>query len=538
MTVVRGEHPVDNHYYANLEGFFRDFEPVRVPDPFEFDEVLAGHVMTFVVSYLARNPHESNVFNKMYVLEESNTNLDSYVEKVTRKLGILRDFIVDEVEDELRPRIHDVFGEEGLEVFDELFHNDGNLSLSHRTDVTFRQLTSMSTSGETNKRLSESYSRLDRWLSLLGYLANYRDFGQRFPVKMSGRQESVEFVTQGRLYDMFPGEENDLGSVIKLHGSQYVVSDVHGTNSPIEEVRICNNEDCDMPFQAHEKEVDACPYCEAELEQTDVHGVASVECRTTRGGEEGYNTRGMMSTNISHTEGGDDPVQQEITLFGINCEVEYSEYRVTDLVYAFERGHSRGSGRETLRSEAFIENKETDGEDDQSGGSWEDRLEDVTEETYAPVGQQYHTRGINISMPREALERRLKESAPENSSWPQALASLEQALKKAVAVIGQFDLQDFRVKTNLTSETVEITIVDSREGGNGVTWQVKREIDEELPERVSEVASCDRCADYCEECLLLSRTNPSYLENNLLNKHTLKSIIGAASADMEGADIE
>jgi len=46
MTVIRGQHPVDGHYYANLDSYLGEFEPVRIPDPEDFDEVLAGHVVT------------------------------------------------------------------------------------------------------------------------------------------------------------------------------------------------------------------------------------------------------------------------------------------------------------------------------------------------------------------------------------------------------------------------------------------------------------------------------------------------------------
>ncbi|QSG13724.1 Distinct helicase family with a unique C-terminal domain including a metal-binding cysteine cluster [Halapricum desulfuricans] len=534
MTVVRGDHPVDNHYYANLEGFFRNFEPVRVPDPFEFDELLAGHVMTTVIAYLARNPHESNIFSQIYELETKNTDLQKYVSEVTERLNILREFILEEKRSELTNYIREVFGEEGVRVFERIFVEDGNLSLQHRADFTFQKLTAMSGSTETNKRLSERHNRLDSWLSLLGYLANYRDFGQQFPVKFSGRQDSIEFESSGRLYDMFPGEENALGSVLSLHGTQYVVSDVHGTTTPISEVAVCINEDCDRPFQAYQTDTEHCPHCEEPLAETNIHGVGSVECRTTRGGEEGYHTRGILSTHIAPSEGGDEVTVDERTLFGVQCPVEYGEYAVTDFVYAFERGHSRSPDRTTLRSEALIE-REKGGSSE--GLSWEERLEDVSKETYAPVGQRYHTQGLKLNLPRSELEERLSEALPDETDWPQAIASFEQALTKAVAIVGEFDQQDFRIKTVLKPETVEVYLVDGRQGGNGITWRIRQELEDDLLSAIAEVAACERCADFCEECLLLSRTPPAYLENDLLNKYTLRAFLGDSTMALtDGGD--
>ena len=530
MTVIRGDHPVDNHYYANLEGFFRDFEPVRVPDPYDFDELLAGQVMTAVISYLARNPHESNMFEKIYSLGESRTNLDSYVDEVVERLEIFQEFLLDERESEVRAEIEDIFGQQGLDVFDKIFREENSLSLLRRAQFVFERLTEMSSSGETNKRLSDRHDRLDSWMSLLGYLANYRDFGQSFPVKFSGRRDSIEFESEGRLYDMFPGEENDIGSVFRLHGTQYLVEDVHGTNTPIDRaVSICGNEDCERPFQAYPEETGECPHCGVELIETDVHGIGSVECRVARGGEEGYNTRGIVTSHISAESATADSNVSETTLFGLPVEVRHDEFNVTDFVYAFERGHSQSPDRETIQSQALIE--ADGGQSDNSSLSWEERLEDVSEEKYAPVGQRYHTRGLKLTFSRGDIQHRLEEIADEDLDelWPEALASLEQAVKKAVAVIADSDLQDFRVTTSLTADAVDLFIVDGRQGGNGITWQIQQEIDQELHAAINEVTECDRCADFCEECLLLSRTPPSYLENDLLNKFTLRTLLNTSA---------
>lgn len=525
MTVVRGDHPVDNHYYANLSGFFRDFEPVRVPDAYNFDEVLASHVATATIGYLARNPHETNIFQQIYSLGEQNTNLDSYVENVQRRLRTLCGFIEDEMQAELKSYIGGIFGEPGVEIFDRVFTGEDSLSIPRRTEKTFSQLAEMSGSSETNKRLSDRHNRLDSWLALLGYLANYRDFGQQFPVKFSGRYESIEFESTGRLYDMFPGEENNPGSAITLSGTKYLVSDVHGTNTPLTDVAICENEECDRPFQAYSLDTETCPHCKEPVTTTAIHGIGSVECRTARGGEKGYTTRGIMSTHVSDSETAETRTERT-TLFGLDVTVTRGEFTVTDFVYAFERGHSQSPDRETLRSQALIEQQQ--GGSDESL-SWREELEDVTKETYAPVGQRYLTRGLQLRFPRSTIASRVAElndaDASDDPPWPQVLASLEQALTKAVAIVANCDQQDFRVKTTLAENELIVHIVDSRQGGNGITWQVDQELTDEFPETVASVAACTKCAGFCEECLLLARTPPAYLENDLLNKHTLRAVL-------------
>lgn len=521
MTVMRGRHPVDNHYFANLDGFFREFEDVRVPDPYEFDELVAGHVVTATMSYLARNPHNQNVFEKIYELPEEYTDLQKYVSEVERRLAILQDFIDDARRSELKDHIRSLFGQDGVDVFERVFDGSRTVSLDHRVELTFSQLADIEGSSETNKRLTERHNRLDSWLSLLGYLANYRDFGQRFPVKFSGRRDDIEFESSGRLYDMFPGEANDLGSVMRLHGSQYAVCDVHGTNMPLTTVRLCDNDECSRPFQSYPEKLDCCPHCGEQLVETDIHGIGSVECRTTRGGEQGYNTRGIMSTHISPA--GTSLEASTEDMFDLSVTVERGEFVITDFVYAFERGHSQSPDRETLRSEALIEG--TDDQGDSDDISWRD-VNDVTEETYAPIGQRYHTRGMKLTLDRESVASRLGESSTDGDTWPQVLASLEQAVTKSVTVVADCDQQDFRVKTTVTPDTLELYVVDGRQGGNGITWQVLQE-QPTFVTTIEDVASCDRCADYCEECLLLSRTPPAYLENDLLNKYVLRDAIAA-----------
>lgn len=523
LTAIRTDHPVDSHYYANLEQFLDEFEPVRVPDPYQFDELLASHVVTETMAYLARNPHHMNVFEKMYTVDENKRNLVNFVNTVTEQLDILREFLLEERHEEVTDHLSAIFGERGIDVFEAVFEGDGPLSLDRRVEKTFSKLTQMSTEGETNDAFTGQNSRLDQWLQRLGYLANYRSFGQQFPVKFSGANDGIEFESEGRLYDMFPGEENDLGAVLTLHGTDYIVDDVHGTTTPLTSVAVCDNEECERPFQSYPRSQSICPHCDDELVETPIHGVSSVECTTARGGQKGYSTRAIQSTYIEEPE-YDSAVTESAPceLFGIEGEYTYGQLEVTDFVYAFERWHTMSTEKDVLRSEAVIERDESS---NQSAASWRERMTDVDEDLYRPVGQQYFTQGLVIRLDESTVRARYDTVGYDNASWPQAMVSLEQAFKKAIAIVAECDRDDFRIKITSTGQELLIYIADSRQGGNGITWQVLDQLDS-IETHIREVAQCDRCSSYCDECLLLARTPAYYLDNDLLHRRTLAGILG------------
>ena len=521
MTVIRGQHPVDGHYYGNLDSYLGEFEPVRIPDPEDFDEVLAGHIVTEVFAYLARNPHEDQVFELMYRLSEPELeNLEKFVSSVEENLFILQEFIQEEMDDVLREYIRGIFGDHSVDVYEAVFFGDGPLSLSRRVDQTFSRLRGMSTGAATNRDLTKNTSRLDQWLSKLGYLANYRSFGQNFPVKFSGQREEISFEGSGRLYDMYPGEENDLGGMVSLHGTEYIVEDVRGTPAPLTEVAVCDNDECDRRFRSFDPDESICPHCDSDLAVTQIHGISSVECSAALGGRRGYRTHAQMSTYVRPTDAERD--HDKATLFGLECELEYGQFELTDFVYAFERGHSMSPSTKILRSEALIEKDDDGGET--AGMSWRERLQKSQEEMYRPVGQQHHTQGLRLRFDRSAIADRFGQVTHPTASWPQLLTSLEQAFDRAIPVVVKCDRSDYRVKASITENSVEINIVDGRQGGNGISWHVDESLTE-VADRVIEVADCSRCVDYCDECLLLSRTPSHYLENDLLDHRTLSAIV-------------
>jgi ATP-dependent helicase YprA (DUF1998 family) len=519
VTAIRGNHPVDGHYYSDLEAFLRELEPVTVPNPFEFEELLAGHVVTEVFGYLSRNPHEQNVFQKMYSLQETNKSLEAFVDDVRRHIEVLQSFTLDERADAVKRHLDTVFGDPGVDVFERIFEQDGPLSLTRRVDNTYSKLITAggAASGED---VIEQNSRLDQWLQQLGFLANYRSFGDQFPVTFGSDDGEISFEGSGRLHDMFPGEENDFGGTVTLHGNKYLVDDVRGTKEPLVTVAVCENDDCGRPFHGYDTDTAECPHCGQELSEVAVHGIDSVECTRARGGQRNYSTRGIMT---SHVQAPSEQTERTTTttMFGLDCDVEYGHRDVTDFVSTFERYHSASSGKELLRSEALIEQ---DTSTSSGSASWQEQMEDVQQELYRPVGQQYGTRGVTLRFDEAAMRNRIEPVSHETASWAQALTSLEQALKRAISVVTESDQDDFRVVSRTHDGEVAVNIVDARQGGNGVSWQVYDRLST-VERQTTEVADCHRCVDFCDECLLLERTPAHYLENGLLDRRTLDALL-------------
>lgn len=140
------------------------------------------------------------------------------------------------------------------------------------------------------------------------------------------------------------------------------------------------------------------------------------------------------------------------------------------------------------------------------------------------------TNGIKIEFDLAEMEERYDRfaSVESTATWSQALISMEQAFTKSIAVVAQCDLDDFDVKAVKTDTSVDVYVTDGREGGNGISWQVSQAITktDEFERRVTEVADCDECNQFCNQCLLLERTPGFYLKNDLLHRKMLLSMVG------------
>lgn len=502
-TVTRGKHPVDNHYYQDLESrFFDEFEPVRVPPATEFDQVVAAHVVTEVFAYLARNTHRSNVFERSYVIGDRSLSATEVVAQIQENLAALVELITGDWEDRLRDRIETIFGKPGLDAFKSVFVDNGSLNLLYRAEQTYAPLTSGS--AIEGAEVVETAGRLNLWLNQLGYLASYRSFGQEFPIEVEGYTNGIQFKSTGRLYDTFPGPENGRGAVFSLGGQEYLVDEVQGGRE-LTTTAVCANDECPWPYQSYPVDTNVCPYCGEPLTETSVHTIESVHSRAAGRNEQKWTTRGLQTRDITLLE-TENRYSETGSFAGIPMEVISGAFELTNFVYAFERFHSSSDSTDVIRSQAEV---------DTANGH---------EPRYAPIGTQYRTSGVELRLERSAIQSRL--GTPEGDlPWPQIMVSLQQAVKRAVSVVGHFDLGDFNVTTSLDSETVSVIVTDSRQGGNGVAWHLVSYLEGSLINEVTTIVTCENCHHYCEECLLLPRTPASYLENGLLDRQPLVALL-------------
>jgi hypothetical protein len=499
LTAIRGQHPVDGHFYDDLTRFFSQFEPVRVPPAENFQPVVAAQVITEVFGFLARNQDQHNTFERNYKITSKDLSPDEFVTHITNNIESLQEFIKDEWGQTLRKRIETIFGEPGLEAFSAVFEEEGSLNLLYRVSQTYAPLRN-STNSDVGQNLRQSDNRLDTWLNRSGYLASYRSFGHNFPIEIDGYREDVSFQSTGRLYEMFPGPENDRGAVFNLGGQKYIIDNVQA-DAALATVGLCQNQDCEQRFESYDVALEQCPHCNASLDPVTVHEIGSMHARKAGRNEGRWTTRSLQSSYITQL-GSPDETTEKSTFGGLPCEITVGELEVTEFVYAFERRHSSSTDTDILRAEAELDTGKQE------------------TEKYVPIGQQYQTSGLTIEFSKEAVEDRLGTDV----YWSSVTASLEQAMRRAIAVAGRFDLDDFQLNSTVGEEQLEIFVADGQFGGNGVTWQLGHELPEMLQDPLQEVLHCDNCVRCCEQCLLLPRTPPFYLEHDLLDRTILNSL--------------
>lgn len=530
-TAIQSNNPIDTHYFSNIESFFAEFKPVKVPDPMKFEELLAGHIMTEIVGYLARNQHGDGVFENIYWLGETTSSSQNYGQRIQRKLTILRRY-VDEKRPDTQDWVHDVFGDKPMiaETFDDMFSGKSRYSLAQRSERTFGDMENLDASGASVESLSENVDRLDLWLGKLGYLANYRSFGSQVPVRYSGRSEGIEFEAGGRLFEMYPGPQNARGGDVLHLGSKYIVKDVKGREA-LETFNICDNhEECERPYEPHQEAMVNCPYCGKDMIETTVHRIGTVSCRPASNFESNYRTYPIVSTHIEEVADADDHTTSSTSLFGMNCTIVTSQFEVLTFVYAFEQYQNQQTEPTVRRSEAAID-IESEEEIDFEAVDFDELLNDVSQERYAPVGQQMLTNGIRIDIDLEQFQKRYQHHklGSSTATWSQALTSFEQTFNKAIAVVAECDLDDFTVDAKKTDDAVQVHVVDGREGGNGISWQITQSIldSDRFETEVADVVDCEECRHYCNQCLLLERTPGFYLANDLLDRQIVLELIAA-----------
>jgi Lhr-like helicase len=499
LTAIRGQHPVDSHFYDDLSRFFSEFEPVRVPPAEQFEPVMAAQVVTEVFGFLARTQDQNNTLERNYKITSTDLSPKEFINQISENVESLQSFISDEWSDILRERIQTIFGDAGVNAFSAVFEESGSLNLRYRVSQTYAPL-QHSTNADVGSELREKDNRLDKWLNRSGYLASYRSFGQSFPIEIDGYRDDISFQSTGRLYEMFPGPENSRGAVFRLGGQKYIVDDV-AAGEELTTVGLCTNEECEQQYESYDLSLAQCPHCDSALETVSVHEIGSMHARKAGPNEGRWTTRSLQSSYVTRLDSPDQTLSST-NFAGLPCQTTVGELEVTEFVCAFERRHSSSPDAKIKRAEAERTRAGTNAEE------------------FVPIGQQYQTSGLTIEFEKAAVEDRFEGEV----YWSAVTASLEQALRRAIAIAGRFDLDDFQVNSTVTADYLRVTVADGQFGGNGVTWQLGHDLAAMLEEPLQDVILCDGCTQYCERCLLLPRTPPFYLEHDLLDRTLLRRL--------------
>jgi len=56
--------------------------------------------------------------------------------------------------------------------------------------------------------------------------------------------------------------------MVSLHGTEYIVDDIRGTQKPLTDVAVCDNEECDRRFRSFDPDETICPHCDSDLTTT------------------------------------------------------------------------------------------------------------------------------------------------------------------------------------------------------------------------------------------------------------------------------
>jgi len=225
----------------------------------------------------------------------------------------------------------------------------------------------------------------------------------------------------------------------------------------------------------------------------------------------------------AHVSGDPKPaVSFELKLFGFEkVKVLFGRVMVTRFTSAFYKRRRGQAARKLYSSEAQIQRSPltTDKED-----AVEQFLK-MEQERYAPIGYAMNTQGLTILIPRDEVQE--DETQGVLNATP--LVSLVQALKRATCIIAECELTEFSIDFEVQDQYIAFNLYDSRAGGNGISEIIKDDLQGEkrLPKLVISFANCNSCHDFCDRCLLLSRTPPFFLSKGLLDRQELKKLISA-----------
>ncbi|MHA1439605.1 MAG: DEAD/DEAH box helicase [Promethearchaeota archaeon] len=523
FTIIRNENAIDEYYFEHLDDFFSKLDRISIPHYETINFIYAGHILTFILSYLARNKTFSEEYLNVFDLNSVYDDAKSYAVDVLGKIAKLRSVILKR-QDELKEELIDCFGESSTEIFDKLFSKDDEISLWKKSSDFFGKIREFG-KGYGIQNLSEMYTNIILWGNLLGFIANYRGFGENIPISLeSGHQVQNIDITEIKrvIRENFPGEKNNKGAIFRYAGARYVVDKVWGSGK-IGELKVCPDIEGNHPFIAINTDEKKCPFCETELRKMNVYKIKKIIAKPARGMRYNYKTMPYLSNNVEIK--GDRREKTDIEIFNLACKLFKGKFNHIEFSPAYLRRYLYQRNYTFHTSQAKIEDiiqKDFDISDPDSFLTKEPKKEKLS-----PIGNKIESFGLCLIFDFDKIIQKI-----EIESSIAFLISFNQILKRTVSIISDCELDDFELFWIYDHKKIHYYLLEGLGGTQGISDTVYFELckptNNKFLKLLKEFINCRKCgskSNFCSSCLLLRRTPEFYISKNLLNKNLLKQVL-------------
>lgn len=522
FTIIRNQNAIDEYYFEHIDEFFNKLDNIYIPNHETVNFIYAGHILTFILSYLARNRAFSEEYISKFALKDNYDDAKSYVNGVLERIAILRSIIIKR-EEEIKLELINCFGPSSVIIFDKIISKEDDISLWKKSIEFFGKIKEFSR-GYGIQNLSEMYKNLISWTNLLGYLANYRGFGENMPISIESRNQvmNVDITEVKRIIrENYPGQNNKKGAIFRLSGAKYVVDKVWGSGK-IGNVKICPDRDGNHPFIVINTNEDFCPFCETPLEYLTIYKIKKIIAKPARGFAYNYKTSAYISNNIERIY--DKREAKEINILGLKFEIFKGKFDHISFTPAYLIRYYYQRNYTLYKSQAKIEDIVQEDIDLTDPDSFL-REKPKTEE-FSPIGNKIDSSGICFIVDFNSILEKI-----DLEDIIVFLTSFNQLLKRAISITADCELNDFEFFWIFHNKKIHYYLLDGLGGTQGISDIVYSDLSNSssyIFKLMREFINCPVCGSkskYCSSCLLLRRTPEFIISKGLLNKNVLKKVL-------------
>jgi ATP-dependent helicase YprA (DUF1998 family) len=157
---------------------------------------------------------------------------------------------------------------------------------------------------------------------------------------------------------------------------------------------------------------------------------------------------------------------------------------------------------------------------------------------YGHIGYRLETQGFVISfglddfmklfLGREDKKMPLIVRAAKLNEAKAAIVSLQQGAHLAGSIVAEAELDDIDSLWSIDGSKIMLFIFDTKSRGSGVSRRIYNDIagkNGRFASTLKSISNCPHCAKYCPRCLLIERTSPRYLDDDLLDRNHLRRLL-------------